>query len=155
MTATVWSRYRKTEVIGMCQVGRWWLLHLICLLDPYWWGGSVPDGLTWLLLDSPLDPPSRFLFREGWSKVLCASSYAEEDDSLGPPSAEGWQFFWPWCQMVPSFCLSFPHQGQWVTPVKWQSVLGWCMPMSPITFGDSKVDTAQKNLRPLGRVLSA
>ena len=29
------------------------------------------------------------------------------------------------------------------------------MPINPITFGDSKGDTAQKNFRPFGRVLSA
>ena len=42
------------------------------------------------MLGPPSDPPFRFLLWEGQSSVLCASGHAEEDDSLGPPSAEGW-----------------------------------------------------------------
>ena len=100
MTATVWSRCGKTEVIGMHWVGRWQFLHLILLLSQHWWGGGVPSGVAWQMSDPPLDPPSRFPSWEGWSSILHASSYAEEDNSLEPPSTEGWQFFQPWCQMA-------------------------------------------------------
>ena len=48
----------------------------------------------------PSDPPSRFPLWEGQSSIFHASGYAEEDDLLGPPSAEGWQFFHLWCQMA-------------------------------------------------------
>ena len=46
--------------------------------------------------------------------------------------------------MVPSFCPSFPHQGQWVTPLKWWSALGWWMLVKPMTFSDFEGDTGQK-----------
>ena len=52
------------------------------------------------MLGPPSDPLSRFPLWGGQSSILCASGYADKDDSLGPPSAEGWQFFWPWCQMA-------------------------------------------------------
>ena len=38
---------------------------------------------------------------------------------------------------VPSFCPSFPHHGQWVTPLKWWSASGWWILVRPKTFGDS------------------
>ena len=49
--------------------------------------------------DPPLDFSSRFLSRKG-SSTFHASSYADEDDSSGPPSPEGWQLFWPWQRMA-------------------------------------------------------
>ena len=63
------------------------------------WGG-LPNKVAWQMSDPLLDPLSRFPSREGWSSILCASGYAHEDDSLGPPSPEGWQFFQPWQQMA-------------------------------------------------------
>ena len=42
--------------------------------------------------------------------------------------------------------LSTP--GQWVTPMKWHSVSRSCMPVNPITLGDSDGDTALKNFSP-------
>ena len=62
--------------------------------------GGIPTKVAQLMSDPPLDPPFRFPSWEGWSSILRASGYADEDDSLGPPFAEGWQFFWPWCQMA-------------------------------------------------------
>ena len=56
--------------------------------------------------------------------------------------------------MMPSFCPTLLHQGQWVTPLKWQSVSRSCMPISPISFGDLDGDTALRNLRPFGKALS-
>ena len=35
--------------------------------------------------DHPLDPPSMLPSWEGKSNILCASGYADEDDSSGPP----------------------------------------------------------------------
>ena len=100
MTATVWSRCGKTEVIGMCQVGGWLCLHLILLLSPYWWGRGVPNGVTLQMSDPTLDPPSRFPSWEGWSSIHGAGDYASKDDSSGPPSTEDWQFFWLWHWMA-------------------------------------------------------
>ena len=38
--------------------------------------------------------------------------------------------------------------------IKVCSTLGWHMPATPITLGDSEGDTTQKNFKPFGRVLS-
>ena len=57
---------------------------------------------------SSLGPLSRYPLWEGQSSVLHASGYADEDDSLGPLSTEGWQFIWPWCQMASNMM-----DGQW------------------------------------------
>ena len=54
----------------------------------------------------------------------------------------------------PLILPSFPHQGQYNSPVWWQSALGWWIPFSPITFGDSEGDTRWKNQRPLGKPLN-
>ena len=50
-------------------------------------------------------------------------------------------------------CPTLLCQGQWVTPLKWQSASRSCMSISPITFRDSDGDTALRNFRPFGRAL--
>ena len=100
MAAIVWSACGKTEVIGMCQVGGWWDLPLILLLTPYWWDRGILNEMAWLTLGPPSDPLSRFPLWGGWSNILHASGDTDEGDSLGPPSTEGWQFFWPWHWMA-------------------------------------------------------
>ena len=96
MAVTAQSGCWETEVISMHQVGRWLFLHLILLLIPYWLGGSIPNKVAQQMLDPPIDPPSRFPLWEGQSSIFCAGGYTDKDDSLGPPSPEGWQFFQPW-----------------------------------------------------------
>ena len=54
----------------------------------------------------------------------------------------------------PLILAPFLHQGQWVMPLKWHSVSGSCMPISPITFGDSNGGTVLRNFRPFGKALS-
>ena len=84
--AAVWSGCRKTEVMGMCWVGGWHLLHLVILHDHADGAGAIPNKVAWGILDPSLDPLSRSWLRKDWPSTLCASSYADEDDSLGPPS---------------------------------------------------------------------
>ena len=52
------------------------------------------------MLESHLSPPSRFPFRIDWPPRPPAGGYVDEDNSLGPPSPEGWPFCWPWWQGV-------------------------------------------------------
>ena len=145
---------------------------------------ATPDKVAQGMPDPPLDPPSRFPFRKDQPSTLRASGYANKDDLSGPPSLEGWQFFWSWWQMasdmmdgqpkhfshmrpslqctvcrwlmmVPSFWPSFPHQGQWISLLKWHSASGLYMPTNPISFGDLDRDTTLKNFSPFGKVLRA
>ena len=60
-----------------------------------------------------------------------------------------------WLTMVPSFWPSLPHQGQKVTPAKWQRASGWGMPSRPMTLGNSKGGMGWKNCKPSGEVFSA
>ena len=60
-----------------------------------------------------------------------------------------------WLTTVPSFWPSFPHQGQWVKPLKWQRASGLCISTNPITFGDSDGGTTWRNLRSFGKDLRA
>ena len=84
----------------MCWVGKWHLLHLV-LLQGYANGvGAIPSKAAWGMLESPLDPPSRFPFRRDCPSALCAIHYADKDDSSEPPSPEGWQSFQLWWQMA-------------------------------------------------------
>ena len=52
--------------------------------------GAIPNKVAWGMPESPLSPLSRFPFRRGWPHTPPADGYADEDDSLGPPSLEGW-----------------------------------------------------------------
>ena len=42
----------------------------------------------------------RFPFRRDGPHTPPAGGYADEDDSLAPPSPEGWHSFHPWWQMA-------------------------------------------------------
>ena len=49
----------------------------------------------------------------------------------------------------------FHTKGSGVSLLKQHSASGSCMPINPITFGDSDGDTALKNFGHFGKVLSA
>ena len=74
---------------GMHWVGGWHLLHLVFLQGHADEVGTIPDKAAWEMLESPLDPLSRFPFRRDWPSALCAGSYTDQDDLSGPPSSEG------------------------------------------------------------------
>ena len=77
--------------------------------------GAVPNKMAQRISDPPLDPPSRFLLRKGWPSAFCASSYANQDDSLGPPSPGSRQLFWLWWQMASNVTDGQPkHFSQWI-----------------------------------------
>ena len=180
MTATVQSRYGKTEVIGMHWVGWLQFLHLIHFPSPYWRGGGWPNEcqiLPWNLYPgSHLGKVDLGYFVQEvmlrrmthWDLPLLKAGSSSGCGTGWPPmwwmGSRSISHIWgltcsalslsAW-QQCPCFALLFPHQGQWVVPLKWQSASGWCMPTNPITFGDSKGDITWKNLNPLGRVLSA
>ena len=84
----------------MCWVGKWCLLHLVFLQGYADGVGAITSRAAQGMLESPLDPLSRFPFGRDLPSALCAGHYAEEDDSSGPPSSEGWQSFWSWWQMA-------------------------------------------------------
>ena len=48
----------------------------------------------------------------------------------------------------------FPTPGAVGLPLKWHSASGSCMPVNPITLGDSDGDTTLKNFSPFGKVIS-
>ena len=92
----------------------WWVVPPLTGSPPgpCWQGRAIPTKLAWGMLDPPLDPMSRFPFRKDWLSVLCASSWANEDDLSGPPSlrvgsssshGSGWPLMpihWMWSHWV-------------------------------------------------------
>ena len=77
----------------MCWVGEWHLLSLGLLQGCANGVGAILSKAARGMLESPLDPPSRFPFRRDCPSALCAGLYADKDDSSGPTSSEGWQSF--------------------------------------------------------------
>ena len=96
MAATVQSGCGKTEVIGI-----FGLVGGGPSIPSSVWAyadgvGGISNKVAQWMLDPPLDPPSRLPSREGWSSIFHTSGYANKNDSLGPPSPEGRQFFLLW-----------------------------------------------------------
>ena len=66
------------------------------------------------------------------------------------------QFAMQHAQVIDIGALVLAHlsaPGQWVTPLKWHSASGSCMPIHPINVGDLDGDTAVKNFRPFHKVI--
>ena len=84
---------------GMHWAGNWNLLCLVLFQGCTNVVVIIPGSLACGMLESHLDPLSRFPFRRVCPGALCTGHYDDEDDSYGMPSPEGWQSFQPWQQM--------------------------------------------------------